>query len=301
MEEALENILKLGKSKKISVSKRGLKEHEKGFLILIPFIILIGMFLITPFISVFIGSFLNEFNEITLENYEYILKSKFIKQSIFNSIELAVVSTFIGLLISLQGAYSLNRLKNSSKKNILLFINMLSNFSGIPLAFAFIILLGSNGVMTILLKNIGLIDGFDVYSKTGLMLMYIYFQLPLGLLLLYPVFDRVDPQWQEMVNMMGGNTFTFWKRVGIPIMLKEILGTMLIMFANAMGAYACTLALTNGTYNVMTIRITSYIAGEVAYEPGIASAMSILLGGILIFVVIINEVMLKKKRGKYEK
>ncbi|WP_221892278.1 hypothetical protein [Cetobacterium sp. 8H] len=51
----------------------------------------------------------------------------------------------------------------------------------------------------------------------------------------------------------------------------------------------------------MTIRITSYIAGEVSYEPGIASAMSIVLGGILLFVVVINEILLKKKRGKYEK
>ena len=76
----MENILKLEKSQKISIAKRGLKEHEKGFMILIPFIILIGMFLISPFVSVFIGSFLNEFNEVTLENYEYILKSKFIKQ-----------------------------------------------------------------------------------------------------------------------------------------------------------------------------------------------------------------------------
>ncbi|MDX8336623.1 ABC transporter permease [Candidatus Cetobacterium colombiensis] len=300
----MENILeveKIKRSKKINITTPQIEEHHKGFLILLPFMILMIMFLISPFISTFIGSFINEYGEFTLENYEYIFQSRFIKQSIFNSLELAFISTFVGLLISLQGAYSLNRLKNSSKKSILLFINMLSNFSGIPLAFAFIILLGSNGVMTILLKNIGLIDGFDVYSKTGLILMYIYFQLPLGLLLLYPVFDRLNPQWQEMVNIMGGSTFTFWKRVGIPVMLKEILGTMLIMFANAMGAYACTLALTNGTYNVMTIRITSYIAGEVAYEPGIASAMSILLGGILIFVVIINEVMLKKKRGKYEK
>ncbi|MGL4673133.1 MAG: ABC transporter permease [Cetobacterium sp.] len=297
----MENILKLQKSEKISIPKRKLKEHEKAFLILIPFLILISMFLLSPFVSVLIGSFLNEYNEISFENYQYIINSRFIKQSIFNSIELSLVSTFVGLIVSLQGAYSLNKLKNSSKKNVLLFINMLSNFSGIPLAFAFIILLGSNGVMTILLKNIGLIDGFDVYSKSGLMLMYIYFQLPLGLLLLYPVFDRLDPGWKEMVNILGGGSFTFWTKVGLPVMSKEILGTVLIMFANAMGAYACTLALTNGTYNVMTIRITSYIAGEVAYEPGIASAMSILLGGILIFVVIINEILLKNKRGKYEK
>lgn len=295
----MENILNLDK---ISEKKqKNLKEHHKAMVILIPFTILIIMFLLAPFFTVFIGSFLDEYNQLTLENYQYIFQSKFIKQAIVNSVELSIISTVVGLLISLQGAYSLNKLKRSSKKNTVLLINMLSNFSGIPLAFAFIILLGTNGVLTILLTNLGLIDGFDVYSKTGLILMYIYFQLPLGLLLLYPIFDRLDSNWREMVQILGGGTFVYWKRIVIPVILKEILGTGLIMFANAMGAYACTLALTNGTYNVMTIRITSYIAGDVSYEPGIASAMSILLGGILIFVVLINELLLKKRRGKYEK
>ncbi|MGL5545362.1 ABC transporter permease [Cetobacterium sp.] len=296
----MENILKLEKSKDVALNTIKLKDEHKAALILIPFLIFMFMFLIAPFITTFLGSFLNEYGELTIENYSYVFQSRFIKQSIFNSIELSIISTFFGLLISLQGAYSLNRLKNSSRKTILLIINMLSNFSGIPLAFAFIILLGSNGVMTIFLKNIGLLDSFDVYSKVGLLFMYTYFQLPLGLLLLYPVFDRIDPQWKEMVNILGGGTFVFWRRVGVPMMLKEILGTSLIMFANAMGAYASTLALTNGTYNVMTIRITSYIAGEVAYEPGIAGAMSILLGGILLFVVLTNQLLLKKKRGRYE-
>ncbi|MGL6168421.1 MAG: ABC transporter permease [Fusobacteriaceae bacterium] len=297
----MENILEIKKTNSINIRRIKLKEYQKGFLVTIPFVILIIMFLISPFISTFNGSFLNEYNEFTLENYEYIFQSRFIKQSITNSLELSIISTIIGLLISLQGAYSINKIKNSSKKSVILLVNMLSNFSGIPLAFSFIILLGNNGVMTILLKNLGLIEGFDVYSKMGLILMYIYFQLPLGLLLLYPVFDRINPDWQEMVNILGGGTFVFWKRIGIPLMSKDILGTALIMFANAMGAYACTMALTNGTFNVMTIRITSYIAGEVSYEPGIASALSIILGSILIFVVITNEFLLKKKRGRNEK
>ena len=49
-------------------------------------------------------------------------------------------------------------------------------------------------------------------------------------------------------------------------------------------------------YNILTIRITSYIAGETSYEPGIASALAVILAILLIFTTIINEIFIK--RGK---
>lgn len=65
------------------------------------------------------------------------------------------------------------------------FTNMTSNFSGVPLAFAFIIILGFNGAITLLLKDLGLIEKFNVYGIEGLFLIYTYFQIPLGILLLF--------------------------------------------------------------------------------------------------------------------
>ena len=147
-----------------------------------------------------------------------------------------------------------------------------------------------------ILKKIGILYGFNLFSKEGLLIIYTYFQISLGILLLYPSFSKLNNDWEEMAGILGANKFTYWKRVAIPILIPEITGTALILFANAMGAYACTLALTSGNYNILTIRITSYIAGETSYEPGIASALAVILAILLIFTTIINEIFIK--RGK---
>lgn len=272
------------------------REKKIAAMMLVPFFTLIVMFQILPFLNVVMGSLLNSSKEFTLDNYTYIFQNKFLKQAFKNSLELSIYSTIFGLIIAFQGAYSLNRLKNSSRKIVILLINMISNFNGIPLAFSFIILLGLNGVLTLILKKIGILYGFNLFSKEGLLIIYTYFQISLGILLLYPSFSKLNNDWEEMAGILGANKFTYWKRVAIPILIPEITGTALILFANAMGAYACTLALTSGNYNILTIRITSYIAGETSYEPGIASALAVILAILLIFTTIINEIFIK--RGK---
>lgn len=57
---------------------------------------------------------------------------------------------------------------------------MISNFSGVPLAFAFIIVLGSNGVVNVFLKNLGIEPFVSVYANFGVNIVYVYFQIPFG-------------------------------------------------------------------------------------------------------------------------
>ena len=87
---------------------------------------------------------------------------------------------------------------------------MTSNFSGVPLAFAFIIILGFNGAITLLLKKWGIIDNFNVYGIEGLFLIYTYFQIPLGTLLLFPAFGALKPEWEEAAFTMGASRLQYW-------------------------------------------------------------------------------------------
>ena len=126
--------------------KKLLKNKEKrgALLLLLPFFFIMLMFQLLPFLNVIAGSFYTVGGEFTLNNYAVVFRSKFLTQAIKNSVELSLYSTVFGIIIAFQGAYSLNRLKNSSKKIIILLINMISNFNGIPLAFSFVILFGLN-------------------------------------------------------------------------------------------------------------------------------------------------------------
>lgn len=159
-------------------------------LCLLPFAVFFIAFQIAPLVWVATNS-LNTPNGWGLGNFERVFASKFYLQAIKHSLQIAFWSSVFGIVIAILGSYSLRQVDSKLRDFVMAFSNMTSNFAGVPLAFAFIILLGFNGALTILLKQIGLIEDFNLYSKTGLIVLYTYFQIPLGVLLLYPAFDAL--------------------------------------------------------------------------------------------------------------
>lgn len=172
--------------------------------------------------------------------------------------EISFYSSIFGIIIATLGSYSLRRVDSPLRNFVTAFANMTSNFAGVPLAFAFIILLGFNGSITIMLKQAGIIQDFNLYSKTGLIILYTYFQIPLGVLLLYPAFDALREDWRESASLLGANGWQFWRHIGLPVLTPALLGTFVILLANALGAYATVYALTTGNFNVLPIRIAGW-------------------------------------------
>jgi putative spermidine/putrescine transport system permease protein len=160
-----------------------------------------------------------------------------------------------------------------------------SSFSGIPLSFAFITLLGTNGMITLFLR-----EAFDyrlypahftIYSWTGLALVYLYFQLPLMILVFTPAIARVRPVWQEAAATLGAPTWYFWWKIGIRVLAAPFIAAVALLFANALGAYATAYALVGGNLNILTIQIGYYIEGDLQFDPGKTSALSLILAAFM--------------------
>ncbi|MCW2256570.1 putative spermidine/putrescine transport system permease protein [Providencia alcalifaciens] len=267
--------------------------HWRAALLIVPFVALFCLFQIAPMIWVFINSFIYE-DTWSIANYLDIFTNDFYLQSFKNTLWLSVICSVIGLLVSAVTAFSIYKMQGKIRGMMISFTTMASNFSGVPLAFAFIIILGFNGAITLQLKAWGLIEDFNIYSASGLMLLYIYFQIPLGILLLYPAFDALKPEWEDAAKTMGASKFAYWCKVGIPVISPALLGTFIILVANAVGAYASTYALTSGNYNLVTIRIASLVSGDLYLEPNMAAALSVLLIAILGFITAIHHWLLKR-------
>ncbi|WP_063669357.1 ABC transporter permease [Aliivibrio fischeri] len=255
---------------------------------LAPLALLFYLFQLAPMIWVFINSFIYE-DEYSFENYQEIFDSSFMLQGFSNSLWLSIWSSLIGLMIATLLVSSLRRIDSKLRDGVIAFTNMSSNFSGVPLAFAFIIILGVNGAFTLLLKQYGLIDDFNLYGKWGLLSLYIYFQIPLAVLLLYPAFDALSDDWQAASALLGAKTWQYWTKIALPVLFPALLGTFIILIANAIGAYASVYALTNGNYNVITVRIASLVSGDLFLEPNLAAAISVILMAILAFITIVNQ------------
>jgi putative spermidine/putrescine transport system permease protein len=265
----------------------------KPVLWFVPFVLFFYLFQLAPMVWVFFNSFQYD-GEFSLDNYLEVFDSSFMIQAFSNSIWLSVWSSVIGLAIAALLVSSLRRVDSRLRDGVIAFTNMSSNFAGVPLAFAFIIILGVNGAVTLLLKQYGLIEGFNLYGQWGLLVIYIYFQIPLGVLLLYPAFDALQDDWQAASALLGAKTHQYWTQVALPVLSPALLGTFIILIANAMGAYASVYALTTGNYNVITVRIASLVSGDLFLEPNLAAAISVILMAILAFITVINQWLLSR-------
>ena len=265
-----------------------------ALLCLVPFAVFFFVFQIAPLLWVLIHSVQSQDSGWGLANFNKIFNSKFYLQAIQHSLEISFWSSLFGIVIAVLGSYSLRKVDSRLRNFVNAFANMTSNFSGVPLAFAFIILLGFNGSITIMLKQAGIIEDFNLYSKTGLIILYTYFQIPLGVLLLYPAFDALREDWRESASLLGASSWQFWRHIGLPVLTPALLGTFVILLANALGAYATVYALTTGNFNVLPIRIAAMVSGDISLDPNMASALAVILVGLLTLVTLVHQWLLKR-------
>ena len=279
-------------------------QTKKYLLALLPFVILVGLFEIIPIATIIVRSFTPESGEIglTLANYVQVFTKKLYRSAIFNSLIIAVFSSVIGLFVAFFGSKAAYEKGGRAKKIFMSLLNMVSNFSGVPLAFAYIIMLGNTGILTLIGQKYGIqfLAEFPLYSVVGLMFTYIYFQIPLSTLLLLPAFESIKKEWKDAVGLLGGTSRTFWMKVGIPVLMPSILGTFSAMFANAIAAYATAYALVMNNVSILPIRISEQFVGDVVQNPHLGGALAVILMALMVLSVSINEKILQKDRGHQE-
>lgn len=282
------------------------KKSRRYLLALLPFVIVVFFFEIIPLFTVLLRSFMpvGEIG-ITFNHYFLIFSKRLYQQAIINSLLVALVSAFIGIFIAFFGAKAANSTSSRSKTFFMSILNMTSNFAGIPLAFAYIIMFGNVGVFVMIGKQLGIsgLANIELYNVWGLTLTYIYFQIPLATLLLIPAFEGIRKEWGEAVSLLGGSRIQFWAKVGIPVLLPSLFGTLSVLFANAIAAYATAYALLQNNFSLLPIRISEQFVGDVVQRKEFGSALAVVLMLLMVLAVSINNRMLRWTRGDrhYEK
>lgn len=249
-----------------------------------PLLIVVLGFQILPALQLLVNSVYRE-GDFTLSTFVDILSNPYYLQSMRNSFMLSLTSSLAGIAIGGLAAYILSTSPHGLRDRLLLVTSVTSNFAGVPLAFAYMILVGSNGMLTVFLAKVfhfKLYDHFSLYSWVGLAVAYTYFQIPLATLLTYPAFFGIKREWTEASASLGGTPWQFWRTVGIPVVLPSLVGTFVILFANALGAYATAYALTAGVYNLMTLRLAYQITSEVMYDPNMTAALAVILVSVTV-------------------
>ncbi|MFC4098815.1 ABC transporter permease [Paenibacillus xanthanilyticus] len=282
--------------------RAGASQRKIMLLALLPFVIWISAFELVPIARMLLMSFQDSDGQgLTLGHYVKGLSGAIYVQALTNSLRIALLSSVMAILVALLCAYSITRYTTRMRDSLLMLTNMIGNFAGVPLAFAFMILMGNNGVFTIIARTFGIdsFGDFDLYSELGLTLIYVYFQVPLAVMLLYPAYYGIREEWREAAAVLGASAFRFWRHIGIPMLLPSIVGTFGMLFANALGAYATAYALTGSIYNLLSIRISALVSGDIFPNFELGSALAVILAAIMLSAILLNEWMsrLSRRRG----
>ncbi|WP_223691044.1 ABC transporter permease [Leifsonia poae] len=167
--------------------------------------------------------------------------------------------------------------------------SVLAQFGGVMLAFAFIATIGAQGLVTVLLRNQFHLNIYEngvwLYTVPGLILPYLYFQIPLMVITFLPALEGLKPQWLEANATLGGSRAGYWWRVGIPVLLPSFLGSLLLLFANAFSSYATAAALVGQANNIVSLQIRQALISEtVLGRANLAGSMS--LGMLVVMIVV---------------
>jgi putative spermidine/putrescine transport system permease protein len=259
-----------------------------------PFIVFALLFLILPTLQIVTGAFRNQAGEFTFDNILHLFTPS-ILSAYWISIRISVASAFLGCLVGFMMAVgiTIGGLPRWVRSPLLTFSGVASNFAGVPLAFAFLAAFGRLGLVTLILRDWFGINiyamGFNILSFWGLTLTYLFFQIPLMILIVTPALDGLKREWREAASILGASTFQYWRMVALPILWPTLLGTFALLFANAFGAVATAYALTGSSLSIVPILLFAQIRGDVLQDPHLGYALAfgmVVVTGIANFIYI---------------
>jgi putative spermidine/putrescine transport system permease protein len=270
---------------------------------IVPFGAYVTLGLLLPMVAVAVGAFQSNSGGFTLSNVHAATHGVYLhgfEQTIILSAVTSIVPGILGLLIA-YAIFTANR-GTILRQVAVTASGVFANFGGVPLAFLFIATLGSSGLATQWLTDLGFNPydhGFSLYTLAGVVVVYMYFQIPLMVLVILPALEGLRPAWREAAQNLGARTWDYWRFVGGPVLLPSFLGCVLLLFGSALSAYATAEALTTGTIPLTAIQIGSFLNGNViAGQENIGKALG--LGMVVIIAVaMIIYVMLQRRAAKW--
>ena len=267
----------------------GLSSTVLRYLGLTPFAAYVLLFLAVPTLIALGAGFADDKGAFTLDNI-LVLADPVILRAFGSSFWVSAVTAIAGALVGALVCFALLGLR--AEGGVRSFVDsvssVLAQFGGVMLAFAFIAAIGTQGLVTVFLKGLGVgiyDDGVWLYEVPGLLLPYFYFQVPLMVITFMPALEGLKSQWAEANATLGGTRLTYWTRIAVPVLAPAFLGSLLLLFANAFSSYATAAALISQGAQIVPLQIRGALISEtVLGRANVAGALAI---GMIVVMVIV--------------
>ena len=273
---------------------------------LTPFALYVLLFLAIPTTLAVATGFFTDDGELTLSNIAG-LADPVVLQTFASSFWVSAVTAVVGAVLGALVCYALlgTRADGLLRTVVDSASSVLAQFGGIMLAFAFIATIGTQGLVTSVLADTFGIDiyenGIWLYQVPGLLLPYIYFQVPLMIITFMPAMEGLKIQWAEANATLGGSRWTYWSRIAAPVLAPSFFGSLLLLFANAFSSYATAAALISQGAQIVPLQIRGALVSEtVLGRENMAGALA--LGMIVVMVVVMwGYSALQKRTARWQR
>jgi putative spermidine/putrescine transport system permease protein len=267
---------------------------------IVPFGVYILLGLGAPAVAITVGAFQNSSTGgFTLFNIKAATHGVYL-HGFETTLEVSVITAIVPAIVGFLVAYAIFTAKRGAvlRRAVITASGVFAYFGGVPLAFLFIATLGTTGLATGWLTALGFnptTHGFNLYSATGIVVVYMYFQIPLMVLIILPALEGLRPAWREAANNLGAGWWQYWRYVGGPVLMPSFLGCVLLLFGSAFSAYATAEALTSGSVALTAIQIGSFLNGNVlAGQQNVGKALGFVMIVIIAVVMVIYGVLQRR-------
>ncbi|MEV4888541.1 ABC transporter permease subunit [Nonomuraea sp. NPDC055795] len=264
----------------------------------LPLLLFTAATLVLPAIMLVYESFALPDGGLGFEHITKVASNPVDRQAIGGSLALGVVQATLATAIGAPAAWLITRMRLGGRAFWLSLMNVASNFAGIGLAFGFVALIGSTGMLTLILKALLGIEGNPFPSTgsfNGMNLVYLYFNVPMFVLLTLPALSVLKDDWQEAAEVCKATRWQFWRYVGIPVLAPFVIAGWLLVFTWTIGVYAVAYAVaaSPGSQKLITLQIGTTLETSV-FGLGRAAVLSVLLMILAIGATVLYRLCLKR-------
>lgn len=274
-----------------AADRRRRRRRTPGWLAVLPLLVFVAISFGIPALAMLNGAFTVKdqttgSSSYTTDNLTGSFQGAYLT-ALIGSVKLSAVSAAIATVLGLPLAQAVVTSRfRALREAVLTASGVLANFGGVPLAFAFVATLGNSGVLT---RHLGLADkGWNLYSFWGLVIVYLYFLIPLMVLTITPALDGLRSQWREAALNNGATSVQYWRHVALPVLAPSLLGGGVLLFGSAFAAYATAAAMVGSAVPLVTLQIADAISGNVLVgQENVALALSldmVLIAGLVMAV-----------------
>jgi putative spermidine/putrescine transport system permease protein len=254
-----------------------------------PFLAYVAIFLLLPTGIIVVDAFRTPSGGLNLSSPKLLFGSA--ERSYFTgSLELCLISSALGAVLGAILAYAIasGNPDGTVRRLYIAVSGVLAQFGGVTLAFAFVVLIGPVGL---------LFHASWFYTfPWGIAVIYTYFQVPLMVLVFLPAIDGIKVQWREASDSLGASTWQYWRYVGGPLLAPAFFGAALLLFANALSAFATVVAWENQIAYIVPQQIYVAINSEVGLS-NVNQADVLALGMIIMVAIIMTCYALLQRRA----